>query len=663
MLSFTRIQYVAISMLLMVMIALSAVCLQTFRRLDNTIRVRLIRQQQVTSLLGDIALIFTQAQTEFKNIQLGIFDSPKKVLDYLNEVDQRVEKLKDYSDDPQLNVSKEITLFTRETRRFRTALYAYLTAVKDDPSTDYVKESLREVDVLIDKTVHNAIARHQHLEQMRQSTIGIILEEVDQSFGFLVVMALLGISFAIGIALWLTGRLRNVVEDILDVTRLLGEGNLSCRLYSPHNDSLGQLCHGIDRMAQCLEISESKLRETLIQAQQGNRIKSEFLANMSHEIRTPMTAILGFADLVYDETTEPQSREKLDVIKRNGRYLLDIINDILDLSKIEANKLSVEQLHVNPVGLMDEVLQLFEHRCAERGLQLQLVYETALPQTILTDPTRVKQIINNLISNSIKFTEEGSITLKVGMIHMHEQWQFRVQVIDTGIGMQEAQLEHVFKAFSQADNSTSRKYGGTGLGLTISRKLSRLLGGDLVVESTAGKGSCFAMSIYPGPLAENFVSTSEHILPKITSNKPAEVTQQDKAKLPLEDVKILFVEDGPDNQSLIKHLLSKAGAQVTLADNGQIALDLITGDNKPVFDVILMDMQMPVLDGYQATSKLRQLGFSLPIIAVTANAMSSDREKCMQSGCTDFLPKPINRTRMIETIQLHLARTPSAPVA
>ena len=267
MLSFTRIQYIAIGLLLMVMIALSTVCLQTFKRMDQTIRERLIQQQQVTTIFGDIALDFSQAQSEFMNIQLGHVKNADKVVMYLDHVQAYIDQLENFSEDPQFNVRKEISLFTREIRRFRTALHAYITAVKDDPSTDYVKESLRQVDILIEQTVHNAKARHRNLEQMRQSTVGIILQEVDQSYGFLVVMILLSISMCIGIAVWLTGRLRSNVEDILDVTRLLGEGNLSCRLYSTHRDSLGQLCNGIDRMAEYLEQSENKLRETLIQAQ------------------------------------------------------------------------------------------------------------------------------------------------------------------------------------------------------------------------------------------------------------------------------------------------------------------------------------------------------------------------------------------------------------
>jgi signal transduction histidine kinase/ActR/RegA family two-component response regulator len=667
MLSFTRIQYIAFGLMLAVTIALSLVCLQTFRQLDATIRDELILHQKLTALMSDIALTFTQAQTEFKNIQLGNEKSPDMVITHLDEIDHYVDQLKQFSNHPNVHVDKEITLFKRETRRFRTALHAYIVAVRDDPSTDYVKESLIQVDQLIEVAVHNAKSRLHNFKQLRQSTTDMIVEQIDQSYGFLVVMILLGLSISVGIVLWLTGRLRSHVQEIIDVTRLLGEGNLSCRLYSPFQDSLGQLCDGIDIMAEKLERSEAKLKETLQHAREGSRVKSEFLANMSHEIRTPMTAILGFTDLVLEEVDEPKSKDKLKVIHRNGRYLLDIINDILDLSKIEANRLTIENMHIDPLSVVDDVVQLHQQRCQERNLKLQVVYETSMPRTIQTDPTRLKQIINNLISNAVKFTEAGSITLKIGMVRMQEQWQMRVQVIDTGIGMQQEQLEHIFEAFSQADSSTTRKYGGTGLGLTISRQLSRLLGGDLVAQSSPGEGSNFILSVHPGPLSETFISTSEL---QITNNRSLETNplpvKQDKPIAPLEDVSVLFVEDGPDNQMLIKHLLSKAGATVQLADNGQVALDIILGENAPKFDVILMDMQMPILDGYQTTKKLRELGHALPIIAVTANAMSNDRDKCMKAGCDDFLPKPINRTKLIELIQTHLAAssgTPSAPAA
>jgi CheY-like chemotaxis protein len=313
--------------------------------------------------------------------------------------------------------------------------------------------------------------------------------------------------------------------------------------------------------------------------------------------------------------------------------------------------------------MVEDIMQLYKLRCEEIGLKLQLIHETSIPQTILTDSTRFKQILNNLMSNAIKFTETGSVTLKLGMIQLNEQWVFKVQVIDTGIGMHQEQLNKIFEAFSQADNSTSRKYGGTGLGLTISRKLSHILGGDLVVDSEPGKGSRFTLTINPGPLNEQYVAASEHFLPvkQFSGAKPSAQKQIDK--LPLADVRILFVEDGMDNQMLIKHLLTKAGASVNLSDNGQIAVDRLSDEGPDAYDVILMDMQMPVLDGYQATAKLRAMGFDLPIIAVTANAMSDDRNKCIGAGCSDFVPKPVNRQLLIEVIQKHLQGNTPTPTS
>lgn len=655
MLSFSRTQYIAIGLLLLVMILLSAVSLQTFVRMDDAIRTRLIKQQQIIALLSDISVHFTQSQSEFKSVQLGSNQTADRVLYHLDEVDKNIKDLSAFDDQDNFNINIEIDLFTRENRRYRTALYAFMEARNDGPSSDYVQESLRKIDEIIEDVVHNAMTRHSHFEQMRKSTVAMMLEELDQSYSFLIAMMLLGISLAGAIFLWLTSRLHSIVEEILDVTKLLADGNFSCRLFSRHNDSLGQLCHGIDSMAECLERTENKNIESLEEAQQGNRIKSQFLANMSHEIRTPMTAILGFADMVYEEVSDPSCKEKLNVIRRNGRYLIDIINDILDLSKIEANHLCVERIPIDSVKLIQELIQLHQEKCSEKNLCLQMLQLTGLPNQIFTDPTRLKQIVNNLLSNAIKFSEDGNIKVQLGMFKDKGNWMFQIQVKDTGIGMDSNQLNNVFDAFSQADNTTTRKYGGTGLGLTISRKLSQLLGGDLTACSIEGEGSTFTLSINPGSVVEGMiVSASRSVVNKAEQKDASLKTEKEKCDAPLKDIRLLLVEDGPDNQILIKHLMTKAGATVELADNGQIALDRLADGGIEDFDLILMDMQMPVLDGYKATTKLRELGFDIPVIAVTANAMSSDEAKSRAAGCDDFVPKPINKTKLIEKIRIHL---------
>jgi signal transduction histidine kinase/ActR/RegA family two-component response regulator len=403
-------------------------------------------------------------------------------------------------------------------------------------------------------------------------------------------------------------------------------------------------------------------------AEAANQAKSEFLANMSHEIRTPMTAILGFAELLEADdqhATDPAVRlDAVRTIRRNGEHLLEILNDILDLSKIEAGKLDVERINCSPLQIVEDVRSLMQVRADAKGLSLVTRALGSVPDTIETDPTRLRQILINLASNALKFTEVGGVTLEVryaddvaGAPKMH------FDIIDSGIGMSPASLERLFVPFSQADTSTSRRYGGTGLGLTICKRLAEMLGGDISVTSEPGKGSTFRLTISSGVLGnENATRTvADHV--KRTSSAPK---ASSPAGLPKLDCRILLADDGPDNQRLISFILKKAGADVVVAENGEIACQqMIAAEaaGRP-FDCVLMDIQMPVLDGYGATAKLRSLNFRCPIIALTANAMAGARENCLLAGCDAYLTKPIHRegllTLVAEFVDRHSAANPSS---
>jgi len=399
------------------------------------------------------------------------------------------------------------------------------------------------------------------------------------------------------------------------------------------------------------------------EAESATRSKSEFLANMSHEIRTPMTAIMGYAELLMEDNdvqTNPAKRkEAIRTIQRNSEHLLALINDILDLSKIEAGKMTIEKIECSPAEIVADVTSLMRHRVEAKNLSLEVENTTPIPKTIHSDPTRLRQIILNLVGNAIKFTEKGGVRIILKMADLSDTATqcLHVDVIDTGIGMTPEQRSRLFQAFTQADTSTTRQFGGTGLGLAISRRLAQILGGDIYVQSTYGQGSCFTVIVETGSLEG--VKTIE-ILDSKEGRGPADANPQAQANNKIEG-RILLAEDGPDNQRLISFVLRKAGATVEVVENGQIAYEkaMEASKTKKPYGVILMDMQMPVLDGYDATRTLRRSGYKGTIIALTAHAMSSDRDKCIQAGCDNFATKPINRTQLVSMIDSYLKASPT----
>ena len=387
-------------------------------------------------------------------------------------------------------------------------------------------------------------------------------------------------------------------------------------------------------------------------AEAATESKSVFLANMSHEIRTPMTAILGYTENLLDTTLlESERLDAVYIIRRNGDHLLQIINDILDISKIEAGKLEVERIPCEPAQLLADVQSLMQVRTNERQLTFTTQYDGLIPAVIESDPTRLKQILINLIGNAIKFTHSGGVRLAVRLLDHQAAGEpmLRFDVIDTGIGMTAEQIGRLFQPFEQASASTTRRYGGTGLGLMISKRLANMLGGDIVVESQPGQGSTFRVTIATGPL--DGVKMLDD--PESTIAKP---THDDRGTFSADTLlgcRILLADDGPDNRRLIAHILKKAGGEVAVVENGKEAADtaLAARDAGSPFDVILMDMQMPIMDGYEATSLLRKRDYTGQIVALTAHAMASARAECIKAGCDDYATKPIDRYKLIQTIQ------------
>ncbi len=406
-------------------------------------------------------------------------------------------------------------------------------------------------------------------------------------------------------------------------------------------------------------------------AEEATLAKSEFLANMSHEIRTPMTAILGYLDLVVEgcprqcEFGNQEHQEHLATISRNADHLLRLINDILDLSKIEAGKLEAERTSCSVIQLVADIASLMQVRADARGLCFKTEFVGPIPECIESDATRLKQILINLVGNAIKFTETGSVRLVTQFLPAaansggSSEPMLQFQVIDTGIGMTPEQLSKLFQPFSQADASTTRRFGGTGLGLAITSRLANILGGNVTAESCPGKGSTFRVTIATGPLEDT--AFLDQLSTVITVKAETDSGTAGEQMLPT--CRILLAEDGPDNQRLLSAVLRKAGAEVVVAENGRVAVEmaLTAWEEGAAFDAILMDMQMPVLDGYDATRSLRQKGYTGIIIALTAHAMSEDRERCLSAGCDDYASKPIDRKRLIGTIQSCLVQHAARP--
>ncbi len=407
-------------------------------------------------------------------------------------------------------------------------------------------------------------------------------------------------------------------------------------------DAMGQLKKSRDQ----IQRQNRELDAAIRAANEASEAKSRFLASMSHEIRTPMTAILGYSELLLDPgTAEEQRSSAAQTIQRNGQHLLSLINDILDLSKIEAGKMAVEVVACSPGDILREVASLLSVKAKEKGIGLNVRTEGPIIESMESDPTRLRQVLVNLAGNSIKFTDTGEVNITASMgpptENGHAVLQFKVS--DTGIGMSETQLSRIFTAFTQADNSTARKYGGTGLGLTISRQLTQMLGGDITVASTPGKGSTFTVSITLNALVEEI----KLVTPSLETPK-ARASAGSKAEVPKLDGRALLAEDGKDNQRLISHLLKRTGLTVDIADNGRIAVEMVQEklDAGEPYDVIFMDLMMPEMDGTQAVRELRSRGMQVPIIALTAHAMSGVREECIAAGFTDYASKPVNRSQL-----------------
>lgn len=403
-----------------------------------------------------------------------------------------------------------------------------------------------------------------------------------------------------------------------------------------------------------IDITESKLAEQTLRAQvrsmdemrlakeaaeKADQMKSSFLANMSHEIRTPLGAILGFTEILVDgDVDEAERSEFIQIIARNGQSLSRIVDDILDLSKVEAGLLKIEKTKISPHMVASDSVALFQERARAKALRIDYQLDPGTPQWIYSDANRIRQILSNLISNAIKFTERGGVTVRV--MSEASEW-ISILVTDTGIGIGREQISRLFQPFSQGDDSMSRRFGGTGLGLHLSRKLAEAMGGSLEIEASApGQGTSFLLRVPVG------APMDERLLP-LPPQLQARTGEKTDLELPLLGKSILVVDDSKDNQVLIERFLAKKGADVDFADNGAIGVERALNAE---YDLILMDLQMPEMDGFEATETLRQENIETPIIALTAHVVEEIRNRCKAVGCTGFLTKPLQPQDLIQTV-------------
>jgi len=419
--------------------------------------------------------------------------------------------------------------------------------------------------------------------------------------------------------------------------------NVNCSPVLGDGDRHGGVLVSFDDVT-VLEQKEFELRESRDAAEAANRAKSVFLANMSHEIRTPMNAILGFTEVLrrgYDRGSQ-EWKSHLGTIHSSGKHLLELINDILDLSKVESGKLEVERLETHPHQIIAEVVKVLGVKAREKGIALDLRAASPVPERIVTDPGRLRQIVTNLVGNAIKFTESGGVEVAMRVDTLAGHQVYVIDVADTGVGMAPDALDKIFNAFEQADTSVTRRFGGTGLGLSISKRFAEALGGDITVRSTPGEGSVFTVSLDPGTL-----KGVRMLQPEELHLQGPDLEQDTRPIWRFPDTRALVVDDGPQNRALVRLVLEESDIRVEEAENGQIAVEkAVLGS----FDVILMDINMPVMDGYTALKLMREQGIEAPVLALTADVMEGVADRMLAAGFSGYVGKPIDFDVMLDTL-------------
>jgi signal transduction histidine kinase/CheY-like chemotaxis protein len=477
-----------------------------------------------------------------------------------------------------------------------------------------------------------------HMENKFSASIGEGSRALEKSLLIIVgIAAFTIIAICIGITVSFSLYFSRSLSDLNRAAAEIGRGNFATNIPIKSRDELGQLAQAINKMSSDLQDSIGQR----VQAENANKVKSLFLANMSHEIRTPLGIILGMTEILKDdEISWPEKIEHIDTIERTGKNLTRIINDILDITKIESGHYQIEKSRITLPEFFEDIQKMLTLSVEKNKNTLIVEALEDAPVHIVSDYSRLKQILVNLIGNALKFTEHGTVKIRYG----GSDSTVFFEVEDNGIGIPQEYHKDLFRNFSQIDSSETRKYEGTGLGLSLSKRLARALDGDLFLkQSSPGHGSTFVLMVKAFAL-------SDVAPPEIVSPGPLKGPRDLKGK------RVLIVDDSSDNQRLIRHYLTKKQIECSFADNGKEAMEKALSEP---FDAILMDMQMPVMDGYTATQNLRRQNYKVPIIALTAHAMVEDRQRCIDVGCNDYLTKPVEAVKLYQTLEDHIAPEPA----